>query len=183
MCFFLAFHPFPVPNHIFGTGGMSIAEDVRMTANEFVCEIPEDVGQFEPGLVACDLGIKNDLKQQIPQFFLQHHIVISVDGFEEFVGLLEGVGTDRFEVLHAVPGTAVRGAQPGDDFDEPPEFAVYFIAFRGSSLRWGQRVSSHVFSLSGERFGSPCRQEIIILWGEQVNRERPLCSESPGRVH
>ena len=91
---FLLFDPFPMLDDFFGIRGLGIAEDMRMTADQFFGEIPEDGGQFEAILVTSDLGIQDDLKQQISEFLLQHGVIIGIDCFEKFVSLFQRMRAD-----------------------------------------------------------------------------------------
>ena len=91
------------------------AEDVRMAVDHLLRDPLDDFDEVEAGLVRADLGIEDDLQQDVTQLFHDGRIVAGVDRFQKLVGLFERVGLDCFERLHAVPGTAVRRAEPGDD--------------------------------------------------------------------
>ena len=52
------------------------------------------------------MGVIDGLKQQIAEFFAEIVHIIAVDGVGDFVGFLDGVGRDGFEVLFQIPRTA-----------------------------------------------------------------------------
>ena len=62
---------------------------------------------------AGDLGMEKHLKEQVAKFFGKFSIVLSVEGFENFVGFFNEVGAESGVSLLTVPGTATRGAQAG----------------------------------------------------------------------
>ena len=69
----------------------------------------------ERALVLRHLGIEQNLEQQIAQLARKFFPIAIVDGFQNFVGFLKGVGLDRIEGLFAVPRASARTAQPGHD--------------------------------------------------------------------
>ena len=64
-------------------------------------------------VIGSHLGIKQDLQQQIAEFFRQVRPVAALNGVEDFVGFFEGVFADGIEGLLTVPGAAAGSAQAG----------------------------------------------------------------------
>ena len=66
-----------------------------------------------------DLGVVDDLEQQVAQFLLERRHVVALDGVGDLVGFLDRIGRDRLEGLVDVPGAAMLAvAQPGHDGEE-----------------------------------------------------------------
>ena len=68
--------------------------------------------------LARHLGMEDDLEQKVAELVLERGHVGFADRLGDLVGLLDGVGGDRGEILLAVPRAAAVGiAQPGHDFE------------------------------------------------------------------
>jgi hypothetical protein len=83
--------------------------------------VVEGVGDGEETLFFRHGGVEDYLEGEVAQFFGEVGPVLAIDGVEDFVGFLEGVGLDGVEGLFAVPGAASGGAEAGHDFDEALE--------------------------------------------------------------
>src|SRR5882762_942538 len=69
-----------------------------------------------------DLGMKYDLQEKVAHLLCELFVVPALQRFQDFVGLLNQIGSQRFVSLFAIPGTAVRGAKPslhGHELFEP----------------------------------------------------------------
>ena len=75
-------------------------------------------GNVERAGFAGHVRVKQDLQQQIAQFFRQILGASLFDCVENFVGLLDQVGSEGYVGLLAVPGAAAGGAQAGLDGDQ-----------------------------------------------------------------
>ena len=89
-----------------------IAEDVRVAVDELVDDAGDDVVDRKASLAARQLGLEDDLEQQVPQLLAQGLAVARVDGVDDLAGLLEDVLAQGLEGLLAVPGAAVGSEQP-----------------------------------------------------------------------
>ena len=65
-----------------------------------------------------ELSLKDDVKQKVSQFFGKTLGIVVVDGLQNLVGLFDEHRLERVAVLLLIPGTAVRTAQRGHDFNE-----------------------------------------------------------------
>ena len=86
-----------------------------MTADQLAVQLVEHVGDGEVAFVGGHLGIEQDLKQQVAEFFGQVGKVAALDGVEDFVGFFQGVFANGVEGLFAIPGAAAGSAQASHD--------------------------------------------------------------------
>src|ERR1700733_1799487 len=86
-----------------------------MAANEFSVQIFNYVMDVEVTSLGGHLCVEEDLEKKIAELILEVGPGATLDGIEDLVGLLERVSLDRVEGLLAVPGAAIRGAQPCHD--------------------------------------------------------------------
>src|SRR5690606_6316947 len=100
-----------------------LSEDMGMPPLQFVGDGAGHVSQVEGLLLRGELGVEDDLEEQIPQLLAQRrprapgaHAVHLVEDLE---GLLDQVGAQAAEILLAIPGTSVRGTQPPHDLCQP----------------------------------------------------------------
>src|SRR5260370_29427972 len=75
-------------------------------------------GYREAALFAGDLRMKHNLQEQIAHLFRKLGVVPAFEGFQDFVGFFDEVGSQRLMRLFAVPGAPVWGAQSGLDGHE-----------------------------------------------------------------
>ena len=73
---------------------------------------PATASKSKAPLLARHLRMEHDLEQQIAELVLEVREVAALDRIGDLVRLLEGVGRDAREGLLAIPGAAVRRAQP-----------------------------------------------------------------------
>ena len=94
-----------------------------MAADQFLRQPADDIPDIEVPFLPGDLGVKDHLKQDIPQL-LGHRLEIFLpDRLQKFIGLLQQVFPQAPVGLFPVPGTALRPPQVGDDLRqrvEPP---------------------------------------------------------------
>ncbi len=95
-----------------------IAEHVGVAADHLLADSLDHVVDAEAALARPELGLKQDLKQQVPELLAVLGRVIAVNGLQDLVGLLDQVGLEGLEGLLVVPGTAVGGQQPLHDLDQ-----------------------------------------------------------------
>src|SRR5580704_19499904 len=84
-----------------------------MSADHLVMNAGDDVGNVECTGFSRQVGMKQDLQQEIAEFLRQVLRTSLFDGIEDFVGFLDQIGSECRGGLLAVPGTAARGAEAG----------------------------------------------------------------------
>ena len=89
-----------------------------MPADHFVVNAGDDVGNVERAGFARQVGVEQDLQQEIAEFLGQILGASLFDGVEDFVGFFDQVGFEGRVGLLAVPGAAAGGAQAGLDGDQ-----------------------------------------------------------------
>jgi hypothetical protein len=89
-----------------------------MAAHHLLGEPPEHVGDGELILLGGDLGVEEDLEQQVPELLLDVEPVATLQGLHHFVGLFDQVPLQGGSGLLVVPGTAPRPAESSHDFNE-----------------------------------------------------------------
>ena len=98
---------------------------MRMPAHHLVCDRGRNVGKAEqPGLLA-HARVIDHLEQQIPELVRQMRPILARYGIGDLVRLLDRVGSDRGEILLAVPWAAApRITQPRHDVEQAQQFGV-----------------------------------------------------------
>jgi hypothetical protein len=109
------FQEFPVAEDFGGGFGVDLAEDVGMAADHFVVDFADDVVDGEATLFGGDLGVKEDLEEEVAEFFGEFGVVAGVEGVEDFVGFFDEVGAEGGVGLLAVPRAAAGSAEAGHD--------------------------------------------------------------------
>ena len=62
--------------------------------------------------------MKDNLQEKITQLLRKLGVISAFEGFQNFVGFFDEVGSERLMGLLSVPRTSVRGAQSSLDVDE-----------------------------------------------------------------
>ncbi len=102
---------FPVCPNLSYVFHLHIAENVRMTAEQFVGDVPRHFLEIKCASFLRELAMKDHLQQQIAQFLRHLVIVMSLDGVNEFINFFDRVKAQRHVVLLAVPRATGRRAQ------------------------------------------------------------------------
>jgi hypothetical protein len=102
---------FPVAEDLGGVFGAFFAEDVRVATYHFFVDFTDDIGDGETGFLAGDLGMKENLKQEVTQFLRELSVIGGIERVEYFVGFLNEVGAERSVGLLAIPRATARGAE------------------------------------------------------------------------
>jgi hypothetical protein len=157
---FFVFDDFPVTEDFGGIFGACFAEDVGMTANHFAVDFRDDVGDVEAAFFVSDLGVKEDLEEEIAEFFGEFGVVGAVESVEDFVGFFDEVGAESGVSLFAVPGTAIGSAEAGHYGDK---------LFEGRAYAWGGFCWTRGTALGCFAFGFAGGHEEIRLRGEWGN--------------
>jgi len=105
------FQVLPVSENLTAVRYFPVTEDVGMPPDQLVADGVSHAIQVEGIPFRSQLGMEDDLKKQVPQF-LHQAIVVGITGpvqhGENFVGLLEQVGTERLVGLFTIPWAALR---------------------------------------------------------------------------
>jgi hypothetical protein len=99
----------------FGVGGVDVTEDVGVSADEFFAGVARGIFQGEGATLGGEVGMKDNLKEKIAEFFAEIGIIGIADGVDGFAGFLKESGAEGFVGLLAVPRTALGRAEEADD--------------------------------------------------------------------
>ena len=94
---------------------MFCAEHVGVAVNQFFGNGLGDFSERKAIFFFGQLRVKNDLEQEVTEFLTKLGVHSALDGFDDFVGLLDERGAQREVGLFAVPRTPVGRAQSGHD--------------------------------------------------------------------
>ena len=139
---------FPVAEDVGGGFGTDVAEDVRVAADHFVVNLADDVVDGKAVLFGGDLRVKEDLEEEVAQFFGEFGVVVGVKSVEDFVGFFDEVGAESGVSLFPITGTATGSTQAGHDGSkfgegEPGVWGRGFFRFAGSFARTGRFFARH----------------------------------------
>jgi hypothetical protein len=96
-----------------------VGENMRVPSDHFARDCLDHIGKCECVLFLGHAGMEHHLQQEIAEFVAQVAEIVARDGFDDFVGFLDGVGRDRRKILFEVPRTAAAGrAQPRHDLEQ-----------------------------------------------------------------
>ena len=82
---------------------------MRMPSNHFAGDRVDHVAERERILLFRHAGMKHHLQQEIAEFLTQVIEIAARDGVDDFVGFLDGVGSNGRKILFEIPGTAAAG--------------------------------------------------------------------------
>ncbi len=77
-----------------------------VTPHQLAHQVIDNAIKIEMTILTTDLGIKDDLKQQVAQLVFQVTIVTSLDGIRHLVGLFDGVRHNGAVGLFRIPRAA-----------------------------------------------------------------------------
>ena len=118
ICFFFGFDSFPMLEDFVGVLNFYVAEDVGVAADKFFVNF---VGDVTDGEVACffsNLGVEEDMEEDIAEFFTHVGEVLTVYGVEELGVFFDEVFAEGFVGLFLVPGATARAAKFSNDIFE-----------------------------------------------------------------
>jgi hypothetical protein len=170
---------FPAAEDISGGFGRGGAEDVRVAAHHFVVDLADDLGDGKAFFFVSDLGVKENLKKEIAEFFSELSIVSGVESVEDLVGFLDEIGPKGGVGLFAVPGASTGGAKTshdGDEFFEVAADARRGVPFGRSLMRRTFCARFRRLATGFARWHGPIREKLRddSLYGGR----RDLTSES-----
>src|SRR5712691_3639390 len=92
-----------------------------MTGHHLVAQTNQDVHHRELASLLRDLGVEDDLEQEVSELLLHRAQVAALDGLEHFVGLLDDVRLERRPCLLSVPRATIGTTEARHDVQEPFE--------------------------------------------------------------
>jgi hypothetical protein len=98
-----------------GVGGINIPENMGVSADELFARLAGGVLQSEGSAFGGEIGVEDDLEEEIPEFLAEVGVVRVADGVDRLAGFLEESDAEGFVGLLAVPRTTFRRAEEADD--------------------------------------------------------------------
>ena len=92
-----------------------------MAPHQLVRQAVADVRHVKAARLGSDLGMQEDLQEEVAQLVGQVVGVPGVDGLDHLIGLFEGEAAQGAVGLGPVPGAAARRPQAADQVDHPGE--------------------------------------------------------------
>jgi hypothetical protein len=108
----------PIAQHLGRVLHLAVAEHVGVAPDHLLVDAMHDICDSKMSGLARQLGVKDNLQQQVPQLGPQLVEVAVFDRLGHFVSLLDHVRLERLVRLLAVPGTAVRATQALHDANQ-----------------------------------------------------------------
>ncbi len=94
------------------------AKDMGVAADELFGQLPRHGLKIKGPALPGQLGVEENVQQDVSQFFFEGMVIALVDGFEKLVYLLQNHGPKRTVGLFPVPRAAPGPAQAGHDAGE-----------------------------------------------------------------
>jgi len=120
---FLLLQLVPAAEDLGGVTEFFPAEDVGVAADELVGQFAGDGLEIEGSPLAGELGVEEDMEEDVAQLLLEGVVIALVNGLEELVDLLKDHGAEGAMRLLPVPRTTARAAQASHDPGEGLGFA------------------------------------------------------------
>ena len=115
---FFFFDGVPVADNFVCVGGVDVAEDVGVAADEFFDDAGGGGAEGEFAALGGELGVEDDVEEEVSEFFAEGGGIGGVDGVDDFVAFFDELGAEGSVGLFAIPGAAAGAAQDGHDLDE-----------------------------------------------------------------
>ena len=97
-----------------------VGKDMRMPSDHLAGNRLDHVAEGERVLFLRHPGMEHHLQQEVAEFVTQIIEIATCNGVDDFVGFLDGVGSNGREILFEIPGTAAAGrSQRRHDFEQP----------------------------------------------------------------
>ena len=103
--FFLKFELFPALFNLAGCFGLGVSEDMRMAVDQLLAKAVAYIFDVERRFFFTDLGIEDNVQEQVAQFFFDVIVVIFHDGIAQLVSFFDCIRTKAFVRLFTVPRT------------------------------------------------------------------------------
>ena len=129
----------PVDQHRLRRLGLHFPEYMGMPAHQLGHDPVHDIVDPERALRVAQLGLKDNLQQQISQLLRVVAHVARLQGIHHLVGLLHQVGQQRFQGLLAIPRTAGGRQQPLDQADQIRQVAAGLLVRQRAEVERGDR--------------------------------------------
>lgn len=114
-CLFGSFNLLPLCPDTFHILDFDFSEHMRMATNQFLNDVTRDLIKIKGASFLGKLAVKDDLQQQISQFF--HHFVIvpRFNCIHQFVNFLDRVKAEALVRLFAIPRATFGRTEFGHD--------------------------------------------------------------------
>ena len=120
--FFLGLNRFPVLDNFLGGGSRLACKNMRMAPDELVGDFRKNRVDIKTRGLFSKLGVEDDVKKQIPEFFGETVEVFVLNSLQYLVNFLDQHGLQGIEILLLIPGATIRAAQCCHDLNELFEF-------------------------------------------------------------
>jgi hypothetical protein len=107
-----------------------VAEHVGVAEGELSHLVLNDIVDREAALFPGQLGVENDLQEQIAQLFFHVEVILLPHRPLKFLRFFEEVAEQARVGLLTVPGAASCGTQPGHDAKELVERVHAFVTLK-----------------------------------------------------
>jgi hypothetical protein len=120
----------------------------------------DHVGKGEGALLLRHPGVIDDLKQEVAELVLEVDEITACDRVGDLIGLLDGIGRDRREILFQIPWAAGAGrAQRRHDLDQAGDV---FGRLHRCKSPWNGRASARKWN--------------AVFGGSRCKNKRPAAS-------
>ena len=119
-----------------------------VAAHQFFPKFPGHGFKIKSFPLLGQLGMKNDMEENIAELLAEGVVIPLINGLEEFVYLFQNHGSEGAVVLFPVPGAAFRAAQPGHDTGQ------------GGDLSHSMELRARGASVESERDGMEIRSRM-----------------------
>jgi len=113
----------PAAENLGGVAQFFPAKDVGMPADELFGQLASHGLKIKGSALPGQLGVEEDMQQDVSQFLFEGMVIALVDGFEKLIDLLQNHGPKGAVGLFPVPRAAPGSAQAGHDAGEGLGFA------------------------------------------------------------
>jgi hypothetical protein len=113
-----------MPDLFIGIRDERFSENMGMAAYQFFVQRIQNIMDVKKTGFPGQLGMKDRLEEQVPQFLPQVLKIPSVNRFQDFVCFFQQIGFQGIVGLLPVPGATVRPSQARHDFNEFLESVV-----------------------------------------------------------
>jgi len=128
--FFFLLELMPAFEDLGGGDDSFLAKNMGVTTDKFFGQLLGDRPEVEGLTLLGELGVKDDVEEDIAEFLPKRLVIALVNGFEKFVDLLQNHRPKSPMGLLAIPRAALRTAQAGHDFGQSANF-IHPLEIRG----------------------------------------------------
>src|SRR5437899_9986119 len=130
---FSLFYLFPLGPNGINRPRFAFTKNVRMTANQFLHNVPRHLVEIERATLIRELAMKHDLQQKVAKLLDHFVIVTCFNGVDQLIDLFDRMETERLVVLFPIPWASFRRTQFGHYLQQFKyrwsEFSICLLAF------------------------------------------------------